>query len=93
MLSVLQSERFQTEYKMYNDRINNIADKKVQEQATTLLKNLVNEVKKLDNQHQEMFSGNQLPTALGDSRGGIVALRKKIDTMLKDWENKNSKEY
>jgi hypothetical protein len=91
MLSVLKSERFQTEYKIYNDRINNIADKKVQEQATTLLKNLVNEVKKLDNHHQEMFSGNQLPTALGDSRGSIVTLRKKIDTMLKDWESKNSK--
>ncbi len=91
MISLLKSERFQTEYKMYNDRINNISDDTVQVQATTLLKSLINEVKKLDNQHQEMFSGNQLPTALGDSRGSIVMLRKKIDTMLKDWESKNSK--
>ena len=88
MISLLQSERFQTEYKMYNDRINKISDETVQVQATTLLKNLINEVKKLDNQHQEMFSGNQLPTALGDSRGSIVTLRKKIDIMLKDWESK-----
>lgn len=76
---------------MYNDRINKISDETVQVQATTLLKSLINEVKKLDNQHQEMFSGNQLPTALGDSRGSIVTLRKKIDTMLKDWESKSSK--
>ena len=76
---------------MYNDRINKISDETVQVQATTLLKGLINEVKKLDNQHQEMFSGNQLPTALGDSRGSIVTLRKKIDTMLKDWESKSSK--
>ena len=88
MISLLQSERFQTEYKMYNDRINKISDETVQVQATTLLKSLINEVKKLDNQHQEMFSGNQLPTALGDSRGSIVTLRKKIDIMLKDWESK-----
>ena len=91
MISLLKSERFQTEYKMYNDRINNISDETVQVQATTLLKSLINEVKKLDGQHQEMFSGNQLPTALGDSRGSIITLRKKIDTMLKDWESKNSK--
>jgi predicted nuclease with TOPRIM domain len=91
MISLLQSERFQTEYKMYNDRINNISDEQVQAQATTLLKSLINEVKKLDNQHQEMFSGNQLPTALGDVRSGVLTLRKKIDTILKDWERSNSK--
>jgi hypothetical protein len=76
---------------MYNDRINNISDEQVQAQATTLLKSLINEVKKLDNQHQEMFSGNQLPTALGDVRSGVLTLRKKIDTILKDWERSNSK--
>jgi predicted nuclease with TOPRIM domain len=92
MISLLQSERFQTEYKMYNDRIKNISDETVQEQATALLRNLINEVKKIDSQHQEMFSSNQLPTALGDARSGIVTLRKKIDTILKDWENSNSKE-
>ena len=91
MISLLQSERFQTEYKMYNDRINNISDEQVQVQATTLLKSLINEVKKLDSQHQEMFSGNQLPTALGDVRSGVLTLRKKIDTILKDWEKANSK--
>jgi hypothetical protein len=47
---------------------------------------LVNEVRKLDNQHQEMFSGNKAPSGLGDTRSDVVTARKKLDTLLKDWE-------
>ena len=90
MISLLKSERFQEEYALYRDKISKITDTQLRTQAEGLLKNLVNQVNKLDNQHQEMFSGNQLPTALGDARSDILILRKKIDTMIKDWERSNS---
>jgi hypothetical protein len=90
MISILQSERFQEEYALYRGKIDKITNDDLRGSAEILLKSLVNEVKKLDNQHQEMFSGNQLPTALGDVRSGVSNLRKKIDTMLKDWERSNS---
>ena len=91
MISILQSERFQEEYASYRNKIDKIDNDDLRNQGEVLLGNLVNEVKKLDGQHQEMFSGNQLPTALGDVRSGVLTLRKKIDTMLKDWERANSK--
>lgn len=90
MLELIKSQRFQEEYKMYRGKIDNITNVDVRSQAETLLKTLTNEVKKLDAQHQEMFSGNQLPMSLGDARSGILTLRKKIDSMLKDWESRNS---
>ena len=86
MLELVKSQRFQTEYQEYHAKIEKIANSDVKNQATTLLKTLVNEVKKLDNQHQEMFAGNQVPMGLGDIRSGIVGIRKKLDTLLKDWE-------
>lgn len=91
MLEILKSERFQEEYTLYQSRINKITNQEIKSQAEVLLKRLVNEVKKLDSQHQDMFSGNQLPTALGDVKGNISTLRKKIDTMVRDWERSNSK--
>ena len=86
MLELIKSQRFQTEYQEYCNKIEKITNVDVKNQAINLLKTLANEVKKLDNQHQEMFSGNQIPMGLGDVRSGIVSIRKKLDTLVKDWE-------
>ena len=91
MLELVKSQRFQTEYQEYHAKIEKIANSDIKNQATILLKTLVNEVKKLDNQHQEMFAGNQVPMGLGDIRSGIVGIRKKLDTLLKDWERQAPK--
>lgn len=90
MLELIKSERFQTEYQSYYSRIEKITDDRVQKQATSLLKTLVSEVQKIDNQHQEMFSGNQVPSRLTDVRNSIVTVRKNLHTILKDWENQHS---
>ena len=87
MLSLLQSERFQQEYKQYQNKIEKISDLPTRNQAITLLKSLAAEVKKLDSQHQDMFSGNQIPMGLGDVRSNIVSIRKKIDKLCKDWNS------
>ena len=86
MLELIKSQRFQTEYQEYYNKIEKINNSDIKNQAINLLKTLANEVKKLDNQHQEMFSGNQVPMGLGDARSGIISIRKKLDTLVKDWE-------
>ena len=86
MLELVKSQRFQEEYQTYCAKIDKIINGDIKNQATILLKTLVNEVRKLDNQHQEMFAGNQIPMGLGDVRSSIVSIRKKLDTLLKDWE-------
>ena len=86
MLDLIKSQRFQKEYQEYHAKIEKITNVDIKNQATTLLKTLVNEVRKLDNQHQEMFNGNKAPSGLGDTRSSVVTARKKLDTLLKDWE-------
>jgi hypothetical protein len=84
MLELIKSQRFQTEYQTYQAKIKNITNDDVRNQATVLLKTLVNEIKNLDNQHQDMFSGNKMPMGLGDSRSNVVTIRKKLDKLFKD---------
>jgi hypothetical protein len=91
VLELIKSSRFQAEYQEYCAKIEQITSSDTKNQATILLKTLVNEVRKLDNQHQEMFSGNQVPMGLSDARSGIVSIRKKLDTLLKDWGRQTPK--
>jgi hypothetical protein len=91
VLELIKSQRFQAEYQEYCAKIEQITSSETKNQATILLKTLVNEVRKLDNQHQEMFSGNQVPIGLSGARSGIVGIRKKLDTLLKDWERQSPK--
>ena len=86
MLELIKSQKFQADYQAYYAKIEKIVDSDIKNQATILLKTLVNEVRKLDNQHQEMFNGNKAPSGLGDTRSSVVTTRKKLDILLKDWE-------
>ena len=84
MLSILKSERFQKEYQEYQDKIEKITDDALKTQATSLLKSLVNEIKKLDNQHQDMFAAkNNSSSGIGDIRNSVTDLRKKLQSILK----------
>jgi hypothetical protein len=91
VLELIKTERFQEEYRTYQTRIEKITDINIKNQATSLLKVLVGEVKKLDNQHQEMFSGNKLPMGFSDVRSSLNSTRKKLDTLLKDRERLDPK--
>jgi hypothetical protein len=84
-MQVIKSQRFQKEYKDYQHKIEKIENLEIKSQATLLLKKLVNEVKNLDNQHQDMFAGNKVPTGLSDVRTDIINTRKKLDVLLKDY--------
>jgi hypothetical protein len=91
VLELIKSGRFQEEYRNYHTRIEKITNLDTKNQANGFLKTLVNEVKKLDGQHQEMFSGNRVPMGLGDARSNIIGIRKKLDTLLRDWEQQAPK--
>ena len=47
MLELIKSQRFQAEYQMYQNKIEKISDADIKNQATILLKTLVNEIKQL----------------------------------------------
>ena len=84
MLELIKSQRFQAEYEMYQDKIKKISNDDIRSQANLLLKNLVTEIKKLDNQHQDMFAGNKMPMGMSDVRTNILAVRKKLDKLIKE---------
>ena len=83
MLSLLQSEKFQKEYKQYQEKISKISDTKTKEHAELLVKKLVSEIRAIDNQHTEMFASKQADTGLSESRSKIADIRKQLDRVLK----------
>jgi uncharacterized membrane protein YgaE (UPF0421/DUF939 family) len=82
MLSILKSERFQKEYQEYQNKIEKITDDIVRTQANGLLKSLVNEIQKLDNQHQDMFAAKNNSSGLSDIRNNVADIRKKLQMIL-----------
>lgn len=87
MISLLESDAFKKEYAQLQNKIKNITNSAAQNQAATLLKKLVEQIKQLDSQHQDMFAGNQMPMGLNDVRSNITGIRKKLDKLCKDAVN------
>lgn len=87
MISLLESDAFKKEYAQLQNKIKNITNSAAQNQAATLLKKLVEQIKQLDSQHQDMFAGNQMPMGLDDVRSNIAGIRKKLDKLCKDAVN------
>ena len=87
MLATLEkSERFQKEYKMFKEKIEQIDHIPVRKNLTELLGKLVMEVRSLDSQHNSVFERKYQPSMTDDSRNKIAELRKKISKTLEDWE-------
>lgn len=91
MLSLLNSEKFQTEYKNYKQQIDSITDLSIKNQLENFLAKLVSQVKALDEDHTEMILSKR--ARLGDdNRDKITELRKILNRKLRDWnESANSR--
>jgi flagellar biosynthesis chaperone FliJ len=91
MLSLLNSEKFQTEYKKYKQQIDSITDVSIKNQLENFLAKLVSQVKALDEDHTEMILSKR--ARLGDdNRDKITELRKILNRKLRDWnESANSR--
>ena len=84
MLSLLNSEKFQTEYKNYKQQIDSITDLSIKNQLENFLAKLVSQVKGLDEDHTEMILSKR--ARLGDdNRDKITELRKILNRKLRDW--------
>ena len=60
-------------------------DGAVKQESQQLLNKLVAEIKKLDSMHMEMIYNRQLPTMGGEMKQDITAVRKKLETRIRDW--------
>ena len=86
MSNLLQkSSRFQEDYERYCAAIDTMPDSAVKQESQQLLNKLVAEIKKLDSMHMEMIYNRQLPTMGGEMKQDITAIRKKLETRLRDW--------
>lgn len=85
MLSLYNSERFQTEIKTYNEQISKIDDLKIKSLLETNLKQLVSHVKHLDSTHEHMIFTKQVKEMSGDNRNKITEIRKLLDRTIKDY--------
>ena len=86
MSNLLQrSSRFQEDCTKYRTAIDSMPDGAAKQESQQLLNKLIAEIKKLDSMHMEMVYSRQLPSMGGEMKQDITAVRKKLETRLKDW--------
>ena len=86
MSNLLQkSSRFREDYERYLTAIDTMPDGAVKQESQQLLNKLVAEIKKLDSMHMEMIYNRQLPTMGNEMKQDITAIRKKLETRIRDW--------
>ena len=84
MLSLLNSEKFQTEYKNYKEKIENLTNENLKKECSLLLSKLVSEVKSIDTLHEELYRTNSLPTMTSNTRDALVNIRKQLNKKLSE---------
>ena len=86
MSNLLQrSSRFQEDCTKYRTAIDSMPDGAAKQESQQLLNKLIAEIKKLDSMHMEMVYSRQLPTMGGEMKQDITAIRKKLETKIRDW--------
>jgi len=88
MSNLLKSSRFLKDCERYEAAIAAMPEGNVKTETLQMLKKLHYSIKKLDNMHLEMIYSRQLPTMGGDMKQEITDLRKKLETRIKDWSQK-----
>jgi cell fate (sporulation/competence/biofilm development) regulator YmcA (YheA/YmcA/DUF963 family) len=82
-MELIKSNRFLEEYNTWNDKISTINDSVKKQEMQAVLRQLVNEIKKID-QLQMNLSQRLVVDSFADSRQNVIELRKKINTRLKE---------
>ena len=86
MPNLLQkSSRFQEDCVRYRTAIDSMPDSAAKQESQQLLNKLIAEIKKLDSMHMELIYSRQLPTMGGEMKQDITAIRKKLETRIRDW--------
>lgn len=74
--------RFLNEYKTWSAQIDSIKDEKIKKDLEGMLRQLVEAVRAIDLQHQEILTLHRMPEGLGESKGDLSSIRKKIHDKL-----------
>jgi hypothetical protein len=85
-----RSDRFQEEYKMFQDRINAVEDENYRAELAGLLKNLLLSVRALDDQHTEITANQRFPVMINDLRDKVTDIRKTLTKKLLAYTNKKA---
>jgi len=79
---IQNTERFKADVKRYTEAIEKIPEGQSKTEARSLLNNLINEVKNMDNMYMDMVYSKQLTSLGGEIRDKITSLRKQLDSRL-----------
>lgn len=88
MLSVIDSPEFKNDLQRFNKEISKISDQSIKEDLEAQVGKLINAVKSLDKQHQELIFSRNIKDA-DRYRSKVTQLRKMIETRLRDWKEAN----
>jgi len=83
-MQLSKSPRFVQEYEDFKNKIEKISSPEKKRELTDLLNQLVNEVRALDNKHNEVSQFSRLPTSVTDIRENLLAIRKTLSSRLSD---------
>jgi len=86
-MQLSKSERFIQEYEDFKSRISKISDPKKQAELTSLLNQLVAEVRAIDSKHTEISMMGRLPGAVTDLRENLTNIRKSLVNKLQGHES------
>ena len=85
MLSLIKSSQFQIEYKDFFSKIQKIPDDHpVKQELTSMLNQLLQEVKSIDIQHQELTVMQNISSGVNDSKRKIIEIRRQLTKKLAD---------
>jgi hypothetical protein len=88
-MQLIKNPRFIEEYNYFNNKINQINDSKIKSECVQLLNQLINEVKAIDRQHEDLVLATKLPSAIDDHKNNLISLRRKINQKIQDCESAN----
>lgn len=78
--------RFVAEYKEWSEKINRIKDERIKKELEDLLRKLIEAVRAIDLQHQEILVLHRMPESLAESKSNLTSIRKKINNRLESCE-------
>lgn len=87
MFNLERSKEFQEEYQIFKEKIHRINNAQAKEELFALLNALLNEVKKIDIQHNEVTISHRIPTATVETRINIIKIRQRINEKIEESKN------
>lgn len=81
-MQLSKSPRFLQEYNEFKNKISKVSNPEKQKELNDLLNQLVNEVRALDNKHNEISQFSKLPSSVEDIRESLKNIRKTLSSRL-----------